>query len=141
MKRVALILSMAAAPAWAAPVCEMGGAEPVGIFEQAKQSFLHREFDDFVEVAAAIMPKKAADAVTQELQKLDGMLPEGFDSCQTIVQRRDAGGMVQEVITFNVRGKDFPISLYLQGTPVRGKMIVSYLSFHTTMSNVLEQLK
>jgi len=41
------------------------------------------------------------------------------------VQRRDLGGMVQEVTTFNVKGKDFPIALYLQGTPVRGKMIVS----------------
>lgn len=141
MIRFAAVLSVVAAPLWAAPVCEMRGAEPVEVLEQAKEAFLHSEFDDFVAIAAEIMPEAAAQNILKELRRLDGLLPDGFDSCQTVVQRRDTGGMVQEVTTFNVKGQDFPISLYLQVTPVRDRMLISYLNFNTTMSDVLDQLR
>jgi len=41
----------------------MSGAEPVAIFEKAKELFLHSEFDDFVEIAAATIPKARGGSV------------------------------------------------------------------------------
>ena len=122
-------------------LCEMGGAEPEPTFEPAKAAFLAGDFDAFAELTTSMMPAGPAvfgDAIGQ----LKGLFPNGFESCQTIVQRRDVGGLVQEVTTFNIAGSNSgPMSIYLLAAPVRGDMQISSINFTTTMNDVLDSLR
>ncbi|MEM8579004.1 MAG: hypothetical protein AAGF60_14235 [Pseudomonadota bacterium] len=136
---IALALCLPAAFA-AEPICDMGGAEVVPVMEPAKAAFLAGEFDRFAELTTTIMrdgPALFGDAT----ERLKTLFPSGFESCQTIAQRRDMGGMVQEVTTFNIRGNTAPMSIYLLAAPLRGEMQISYVNFNTTMNDVLDSLR
>ncbi len=139
MKHLIIALALAASPAVAENTCEMRGAEPVEILEAAKEAFLKGEFQEFSKVATELMGS-SRKALEKPLGQLEGLFPNGFEDCQTVVQRRDVGGMVQEVTTFNIKGQDFPMSLYLLAAPIRGEMKISYLNFNTTMTDVLDSL-
>lgn len=139
MKHLSAALVLVASPAFAEPVCEMRGAEPLEIMETAKASFLKGDFQEFSRVATELMGA-SRKTLEKPIGQLEGLFPNGFEDCQTIVQRRDAGGMVQEVTTFNIKGQDFPMSLYLLAAPIRGEMKISYLNFNTTMTEVLKSL-
>ncbi|MBU2983539.1 hypothetical protein KO498_17160 [Lentibacter algarum] len=132
-------LAVFCSPAFAAPVCEMGGAEPVELLETAKAEFLRGDFQAFKDITTEIMGT-ASEKLEKPIAQLEGLFPDGFESCQTIVQRRDSGGMVQEVTTFNIKGQDFPMSVYLLAAPIRGELKVGYLNFNTTMTEVLKSL-
>ena len=140
MKKLTLALAIAASPAFAEPVCEMRGAEPIEALELAKQKFLDGDFKGFADYSTKSMGSRAAASLAKPVQQLAGLFPKGFESCQTVAQRKEAGGMVQEVITFNIKGQDFPMSLYLLAAPTRGEMKISYLNFNTTLSDVLKSL-
>jgi hypothetical protein len=126
--------------AQAQSVCEMSGAVPVPLFEQAKAAFLREDFDGFADVTTEVMGDNGR-ALDAPLKQLRGLIPNGFDGCQTIVQRRDVGGMIQEVSTFTLRGQAFPISVYLLAIPIRGEMKIGYVGFNTSLVSVLENLK
>ncbi len=140
MKKLAIALALVAGPAFAEPLCEMGGAEPVETLEVAKKKFLDGDFKGFSDYATASMGQAASRALEKPVTQLEGLFPNGFESCQTIVQRSENGGMVQELTTFNVKGLDFPMSLYLLAAPTRGEMKISFLNFNTTLTEVLKSL-
>jgi hypothetical protein len=110
------------------------------LFEQAKAAFLREDFDGFAAVTTEVMGNNGS-ALDAPLKQLRGLIPNGFDGCQTIVQRRDVGGMIQEVSTFTLRGQAFPISVYLLAIPIRGEMKIGYVGFNTSLVSVLENLK
>lgn len=83
----------------------------------------------------------AADPLREPLGKLTQIVPDGFDSCQVIAQRRDVGGMIQEVSTFSAPGELQPVSLYLLVMPVRDEMIVGQVNFNTSVGPVIGSLK
>ncbi|WP_322865157.1 hypothetical protein U5922_002470 [Aquicoccus sp. G2-2] len=136
---IAALALVAAGPALADPVCEMRGAEPLPVFETAKAAFLKGDFSAFLGSATVLMRGERA-ALEAPLAKLADLVPSGFDSCQTILQRRDIGGLVQEVTTFDIPGKSFPISLYLQAAPVKGAMGITSLSYNSKLDTVLNEL-
>ena len=141
MKKIAFFAALAfATPLSAQNVCEMGDARIISVFEPAKAAFLAGDFNQFAELTTRLMPAGPA-AFGDGINQLAGLFPDGFESCQTIVQRHDAGGMVQEVTTFNIRGNLGPMSLYLMAAPLRGELEISNINFNTTMSEVLDSLR
>ncbi|WP_299294598.1 hypothetical protein [uncultured Tateyamaria sp.] len=127
-------------PALAAPVCDMRGAEPLEVFETAKAAFLKGDFKSFAQVTTTLV-KGGPAAFGEAVGSLEGLFPNGFESCQTVVQRIDVGGMVQEISTFNIKGLKGPMSVYLLALPTRGSLEISYVTFDTTMSKVLNELR
>lgn len=140
MIRLASLLALVALPAVADPVCDMRGAEEVPVLEAVKAAFLEGDFPTFLNLSTELMQDKR-DALSGPVGQLAALFPKGFDSCQTIVQRRDLGGFVQEVVTFNAPGLDFPMSVYLQAAPIRGKMQMTSFSFNTVLDDVLQDLR
>ncbi|MEL7100730.1 MAG: hypothetical protein AAGM84_18030 [Pseudomonadota bacterium] len=141
MKQLVLAAALALPTALSAEtVCDMGGAEVVPVFEPVKAAFLSGDFAQFAQLTTRLMPTGPA-AFGEGITQLEGLFPDGFESCQTIVQRTDKGGMVQEVTTFNIRGNLGPMSLYLLAAPLRGEMEISNINFNTTMSKVLDSLR
>lgn len=136
-----LALALAVTPVFAEePVCEMRGAVAVPVLEAAKRAFLDTDFERFLDLGTALMQDKR-DVLEGPLVRLKMIAPGGFESCQTIVQRRDAGGLVQEVTTFNIAGQSFPMSLYLQAAPIRGEWRITSLTFNSVLSSVLDELR
>ncbi|MEO0389442.1 MAG: hypothetical protein AAF218_00735 [Pseudomonadota bacterium] len=141
MKHIVLAAALSLpAPLFAQSVCAMGGAPVEPAFETAKSAFLSGNFDAFARATTVLMPKGPA-AFGDSMQRLKELFPEGFEGCQTVAQRRDAGGMVQEVTTFNIAGALGPMSLYLLAAPLRGEMKISYVYFNTTMNDVFDRLR
>ena len=129
------------APAMAQePVCAMADAVPVPELEPAKQAFLTGEFDDFLTLATPLM-KSSRESLEEPIARMKEHFPDGFESCQTILQRRDAGGFVQEISTFDFPGSDFPMSLILQAAPVRGELGIVSFTFNTKIGGVLGELR
>lgn len=118
----------------------MGGSAVVPVFEPLKAAFLAGEFEQFGDLATEKM-KSLREDIAPSLRQIKGLFPNGFESCQTIVQRVETGGMVQEVTTFNIQNNDIPLALYLLAIPTRGEMIVVQFQFHTTLSQVFDELR
>lgn len=129
-----------ACTAQAQSVCQMDGAVPVPLFERAKAAFLREDYDLFADITTEMMGPNGA-ALDAPLKQLVDFAPNGYDTCQTIVQRRDAGGMIQEVTTYTLKGQDFPLAIYLLAIPIRGELKVGYVGFNSSLVEVLKNLK
>lgn len=137
---IAATVSLFATSSFAQSVCTMNGAVPVPKFEEAKAAFLASDYVSFENIAGELLGERKS-ILTGPLNQLDRALPDDYDGCETIVQRRDAGGMVQEVTNFTYPGQDFTVAIYLMGMPVRGEMKVGLVVFHSELEEVLNYLK
>ncbi|MCV2894085.1 hypothetical protein [Lentibacter sp. XHP0401] len=140
MKKLALIAAFAASPALADSVCEMRGAEPLPVMEAAKAEFLKGEYMRFGDIAAEIMGA-SRESLEKPFERMEALFPDGFTQCDTVLQRRDIGGLVQEVTTFTIEDQDFPMSLYLLAIPIRGEWKIAQLNFDTKLTDVLSSLQ
>lgn len=130
----------AAAAADPAPPCALNGVAPVPEIETAKAHFLKGEYPQFYRVATPFV----ADAEARYgdvMGKLPVLFHGGFSACSTILQRRDPGGMVQEMTLFTVKPPGSGMmSLLLTSAPVDGEDRVIYMTFSSLMSRVLEEI-
>ncbi len=133
-------LTIAPLVALAETVCEMGDATPYPVIEEAKAAFLASEFSEFSQQVTALMSHQRAP-VDSALKQLEEIVPRGFDSCATILQRVERGGMVQEIATFNVRGGAFPVAVYFLAIPIRDDMGIALFNFNTTLEEVLDSIR
>lgn len=145
-KSLLLALACAGAPLGAAGAdpapspCALNGAAPVPALEAAKAHFLKGEFAQFYRVATPLVPD-AEDRYAEVIGKLPELFSGGFSSCSTVLQRRDQGGMVQEVTLFTVRPPNSGMmSLLLTSAPIDGEETVIFMNFSSQMSRVLEQV-
>lgn len=136
----ALFSAVLAGAAMAEPICEMRGAEEVPALEAAKAEFLKGDFSEFSNVATEIMGN-ARNQLKEPLERMGVLFPDGFESCAVVLQRRETGGMIQEVSTFVIKDQEFPMSLYLLAIPIRGEWKIAYLNFNSTLSDVLSSLR
>ena len=100
--------------------CDPNPARTVAAFERAKDAFYRGEFSRFAQVAQPFAAPGVPTAIT-------GLLPvgAGFEACASVVFRRDAPGLYQEVILF--RSGSRLVGLYLQGAEIEGEIeIIGY---------------
>lgn len=120
--------------------CVMNDAEVFPEVEAAKTQFLKSDHEAFIDTLRVSMGDNA-DALVRPMEQLSIVFPNGFDRCQTIVQRVDRGGMVQDVTVFEDDNSPFPIALYLLAFPAGDRMVIGFMNFNTEMGEVLDELK
>ena len=130
-----------AAPVMAAkPPCALNGVQPVPVLETAKAHFLKGEYPEFCRIATPFLSD--AEARYRELfQQMAELFKGGFTDCSTVLQRREAGGMVQELTLFSIRPPGRGVmSLLMTTAPLKEGEKVVFMSFNTQLARVMEQL-
>ena len=128
-------------PATAAePACALNGVPPVPVLEAAKAHFLRGEYAQFYRIATPFVSDAEA-RYGEVMGQLPVLFQGGFTDCSTVLQRREAGGMVQEMTLFAVRPPGHGImSLLLTSAPLGGEEKVIFMTFSSQMSSVMEEL-
>lgn len=96
-----------------APVCDAGDATPAATAEPVRAALLQA---DMAKAMAGFDNDPAA------LQRFQDLLPAGYDACTVIVQRRDEGGMTQEITVFSSADSrpNGTLALYSVTAPING---------------------
>lgn len=128
-----------AAPAFAG-VCGADSDRDIPLFEEAKEAFLAAEYERFVEIAGPYFPdlKENFDDYFGQIQVV---FPNGFDRCQTVLQRREAPGFHQDVIFYFPKGSKAPLALLMIAADVDGEARMIEFNYNTSISDVLSDLK
>ncbi|SMO37150.1 hypothetical protein [Paracoccus laeviglucosivorans] len=134
-------LSLLASPVFADAPCALNGTEPVAVHEAAKADFLAGRFEAFFQAATPLVQDRDAkfDEVMGPLARL---IPDGFAECSTVMQRRDTGGLVQEVSLFKLKPPGSGhLSLLLTSAPVEGEQKIAFFRYNDQISQVLEAVR
>ncbi len=128
------------AAADAPPPCALNGIAPVPVLETAKAHFLKGEYPQFYRATTPFVAD-AEERYGDVMGKLPVLFHGGFSTCSTILQRRDAGGMVQEMTLFTVKPPGSGMmSLLLTSAPIGDEDMVIFMTFSSKMSRVLEEI-
>ena len=84
------------------PACALNGVQPVPVLETAKAHFLRGEYAQFYRIATPFVSDAEA-RYGEVMGQLPVLFQGGFTDCSTVLQRREVGGMVQEMTLFAVR--------------------------------------
>lgn len=108
MKALLVVAALALGPAQGALAagCALAGGESAVEIQAMNQLILDGRFTDF----AADLEARANMNVSGAMQSVAKAYAAGFESCATILQRRDVGGMTQELVMF--RSPVGPLFLY-----------------------------
>jgi len=139
--KLALILALLAGTSAAtAGPCGPDRDTDIPVFEEAKAAFLATEYETFADIAGAYFPdiKTNFDTYFGQIQVV---FPNGYESCQTILQRRESPGFHQELVFYFPRGHDAPMALLLIAADVGGKARLIEFTYNTSISAVLDELK
>lgn len=140
---VALALALASAqPAQAqTPPCKLNGVQPVPVLETAKAAFLAGKYHEFYRVATPYVPDARAK-YPELMGPLAELFPDGFPRCATVLQRRDAGGMVQEITMFGMEPpRTGMVSIILTAVPFNDEPEIISFVFNSAIGPVLDELK
>lgn len=128
------LLALLAGQAHAAGCAPEGGIE-IAKIEAMNQMVLDMDFDGF---ARAIKDEVGID-IADGVKSVADIFTEGFVSCATIAQRKDLGGMVQNVVMFEA--KVGPLFGYWLATPSGGDYKVVSFSLNTDLDEVMANLR
>ena len=95
-----------------AGVCGPDREADIEVFEQAKAAFFDTDYRTFADIAGDFFP--GIDARYDSLfGQLERAIPDGYDRCETVLQRREAPGFHQELIFYFPKGSPAPMALLL----------------------------
>lgn len=115
--------------------CSLDGGVVVAKVEAMNQMMLDLDVAGFV---AAIKAEIGLD-LGDSLGGISEIYGAGFEGCETIAQRSDLGGMVQNVVMFN--GKVGPLFGYWLAVPQGdGHRVISF-TLNTDLEKVMENLR
>jgi len=137
LRSLLIAATLAAGPALAQSECPPEGGIQVPLLETAKQDFLTGDYRGFHEKITTVIRNTDYDEL---FNPLIVSVPDGFSTCSTILQRVETGGMVQEVILYQLPGGT-TLGVYLMAGPVDGRMHVLSFQFSTAIGDVLEKLR
>jgi hypothetical protein len=118
--------------------CAFTGPTIFPELEAVEAAFLTGDYAGFAALIRASIPSLDEAAITSGVAQA---VPGGFESCTTVIQREDVGGLVQEVTLFELPDGKGTISLYLQSALVKGERKITQFSFDGTLTAVLEKLR
>lgn len=123
------------------PACKLNGVQPVPVLETAKAAFLAGKYQEFYRVATPYVPEARAK-YPELMGPLIALFPDGFPRCATVLQRRDAGGMVQEVTMFEVTPPQTGmVSMILTAVPFNDEAEIISFVFNSAIGPVLDELR
>jgi hypothetical protein len=137
--RIAIVLSCLASPgaAQVTPACAFTGPTVFPEMEAAKAAFRTGDYPGFFKLVGELMGDTDGTALMADLA---ASVPDGFESCTTIAQREDVGGLVQEVTLFSLSDGRGYIALHMQSALVDGRRVVLQFGFNSTLTKVLDDL-
>ncbi|WP_171175824.1 hypothetical protein [Ruegeria sp. HKCCD8929] len=137
IRTLALVTMLAAESASAQTPCPAEGGQTFALFETAKLDFLKGDYKSFHAHIATLISGT-------DYEKLFNPLilgaPDGFSGCTTVLQRVETGGMVQELVLYELPN-GVPLGLYLLAAPVRGELSFLSFQFSTSIGDVLDELR
>jgi hypothetical protein len=138
--RLASILSLLCMTSACAqePGCAFTGTTVFPEMEAAEAAFLAGDYARFVSLMGAGMPQIDADAL---IAPLAAAVPDGFNSCTTVLQREDVGGLVQELTVFSAPEGAGLVVLYAQSALIDGTRSVLQFSFDSDLNKMLALLQ
>lgn len=133
-------LALVTAQAASAGTCGPDAAEDIPLLEEAKAAFLAAEYQTFSDLAGPYFPdlKDNFDAYFGQIQVV---FPNGYDSCHTILQRREKPGLSQDLVFYFPAGSEAPMALLLIAAEVDGETKLVEFTYNTSISEVLDGLK
>ena len=123
-----------------AAVCGPDTEADIPHLEAMKESFLTAEYLRFAEQAGPYFPDLAKN-VKDYLGQVMVVFPNGFESCETVLQRREDPGFYQDVVFFYPAGSPAPVALLLVAVAAQGEVRLIEFTFNTAISDVLEDIK
>lgn len=133
------ILTLLASPAIAG-ICGDDSDADIALFETAKSALLNADYRSFSRIAGAYFAD-IEDSYDDYFGPLEQTFPEGFDRCETILQRREKPGFFQDLILYFPAGYETPMAVLLIGAEVEGQTRMIEFNYNTNISRVLEELK
>jgi hypothetical protein len=140
MRNAIAAVAIFAAGAAHAGACGPDRESDIALIEEAKRAFLESDYDEFVRIAGPYFPNLANefDAYFGPLQRV---IPQGFDRCETVLQRREAPGFNQELVFYFPKGSPAPMALHIVVAEVDGEHRIVEFTYNTSISDVLDELK
>ncbi len=120
--------------------CSMENATPEPALEAAKTLFGKGDYRGFFNASTPFLTNRDAQFDTM-MGGVVKAVPSGFSGCATVLQRRDAGGMIQEVSLFLVADGGGTIALYTMSAPLSGEMKTLLFTFSSDISAVLSAVR
>ncbi len=139
MKCLTLLFSLLASPALA-DICGPNKDTDLAVLEEAKAAFLATEYERFADIAGNYFPDVKTN-FDQYFGQIQVVFPNGYDRCETVLQRREAPGFYQDLVFYFPKGSDAPMALLLIAARVDGEIKMIEFSYNTSISAVLEELK
>ncbi|MCG6884477.1 MAG: hypothetical protein LJE62_12055 [Silicimonas sp.] len=139
--KLALTIAATVLPGLAlAGVCGPDRDTDIDVFEQAKAAFFDTDYREFSRILGDFFPDLDAryDSLFGGLERA---IPEGYDRCETVLQRREAPGFHQEMIFYFPKGSPAPMALLLIAAEVDGKTRMVEFNYNTSLSEVFSELK
>ncbi len=118
----------------------MENATPVPALEAAKTLFGTGDYRGFFNASTPLLADRDAQFETM-MGGVVKAVPSGFSGCATVLQRRDAGGMVQEVSLFLVADGGGTIALYTMSAPLSGEMKTLLFTFSSDIGAILSAVR
>ena len=108
--------------------------------ERAKEAFLTTNYRDFIDIGGDMFPgfENSYDDLFGPAERV---FPEGYERCETILQRREAPGFHQDLVFFFPKGFDGPVTLHLIVAEVAGEMRLISFNYNTAIGEVLGDLR
>jgi hypothetical protein len=132
----ALVLS--ATPSFAAPPCALKDSVEIDTMSKTKSAFASFDSDLMLPLFQENVSKTAIENLFSQVKTV---APDGFDSCQTMLQRLETGGMVQEVSIFVAKGGGPRVFFYALGVPNEtGDTRLHVVNFNTDIDEILALL-
>ncbi|MEM7320982.1 MAG: hypothetical protein AAF408_18405 [Pseudomonadota bacterium] len=136
-RSILAFISLLSAPAFAQERCPPENGTKFELLEGAKFDFLTGDYKAFHAKVSVVISGL-------DYEKLFNPLilgaPEGFGACTTVLQRVETGGMVQEVVLFEMPN-GVPLGVYMLVAPVRGELQFLSFKFSTSIGDVMDELR
>lgn len=136
---IAAAIAAFSTPANAGP-CGADLTGDIPLFEEAKAAFLAADYKSFVDIAGPYFPDLESN-FDDYFGQIQVVFPNGFDSCATVLQRREEPGFLQDLVFYFPAGSPAPMALLLIATEVDGQYRLIEFTYNTSISAVLDDLK
>lgn len=140
MKKLAALIWLGLTGAAHAGPCGPQQDEDIVLFEAAKAAFLAADYEKFVELAGDYFPDLESN-FDNYFGQIQVVFPNGFDSCATVLQRREEPGFYQDLVFYFPAGSKAPMALLLVAARVDGEIKLVEFNYNTSISDVLSDLK
>ena len=122
-----------------AGVCGPDRDTDIPEFELAKARFLKGDYDGFGQALGPLFQSELP-GYADDFANFKSVFAGTFQSCHTVLQRREEPGFHQEVIFYFDDVVQGPVAMYLSGIVVDGEFHMVEFLFNTEVGGVLDAL-